>query len=92
MASNAGDGAKYRASLEANMDAYDRLPKALREALQNSDHNWSAAQVRRETCKRKANRKPQLATTAAAVAFIRQQDNAKHRIDAMAGLVCLQRD
>jgi hypothetical protein len=27
-----------------NMEAYDLLPKALRKALQESVHNWSAAQ------------------------------------------------
>jgi hypothetical protein len=85
------NGQCYNASLETNMDAYDRLPRALRQVLQDSDHNWSAKQLRLESCRPKAKRKPQVATTAAAVAFIRQQDNARHMADAAAGLVCLQR-
>lgn len=35
--------AKY--SREQNMKAFDRLPKKVRQALANSDHNWSAAGI-----------------------------------------------
>jgi hypothetical protein len=67
-----------------NMDAFDRLPKAVREALRNADHNWSAAQVYHEHKRRKV---PAMRTAASIAAFIREQDAAKHHTDAERGLV-----
>ena len=66
------------------MEAFDRLPKAVREVLRNSDHNWSAAQLYREY---KRGKRPEVKTAAACVAFIKSQDAKKHREDAEKGLV-----
>jgi hypothetical protein len=69
-----------------NMDAFDRLPKAVREALRNSDHNWSAAQCLSELRKPKARRR--IADAQALVAFVTEQDRKAHERGAAAGLVC----
>jgi hypothetical protein len=94
MASNLAQGDRgYRITgTLSNMDAYDRLPRELRQALQDSDQNWSAKQCYVELRRPKAKRRAQFATLDTAVSFIRQQDNAKHAADAAAGLVCLQRE
>jgi hypothetical protein len=61
-----------------NMSAFDKLPRALREALANADHNWSAAQLYRERRKPKAKRHAQLATNESTLAFLIEQDARKH--------------
>lgn len=71
------------------MEAFDRLPKALRQALAHSEHNWSANQCLIELRKPKAKRRAEFASTEKAVAFISAQDARKHVRDAEAGLVCL---
>lgn len=68
-----------------NMGAFDKLPKAVRVALANADHNWSGAQVLKEMRKRKNKRVPNAAGFAD---FIREHDANKHKRDADAGLVC----
>jgi hypothetical protein len=35
-------------TLKQNMEAFDKLPKSLREALRESAFNWSAASIRRQ--------------------------------------------
>src|SRR5262245_32380841 len=80
---------KHNTMLHKNMDAFDQLPKALREALANSDHNWSASQALSALRKPKAKRigRPyENAQTLAA--YITTKDKAKHDADAAAGLVC----
>jgi hypothetical protein len=52
------------------MEAYDRLPKAIRQALANADHNWSAGDM--YTARRRKLK--QVATIADAVAFISAAD------------------
>lgn len=75
-----------------NMGAFDKLPKALRQALANSDHNWSAHMVRE--CRRKKRvvthngYRFSFETTADAVQALRYQDEMKHRKDAADGWVC----
>lgn len=69
-----------------DMDSYDRLPKAVRQALANSDHNWSGSQVYYERHRRV--RKPQMRNAKAIVEFIKLADIKKHNQDAEAGLVC----
>jgi hypothetical protein len=78
----------YGATLKMNMDAFDKLPAIVRAALAMSDTNWSAAQLRKELRRAKADRKPQVQDAKTAAAFIRQQDAAKHRSDADLGIVC----
>jgi Family of unknown function (DUF6525) len=69
-----------------SMKAFDGLPKAIRQALANADHNWSGQQIARV---RRAKRfQDKVGTVAQTVATIREQDIAKHRKDAEAGLVC----
>jgi hypothetical protein len=62
-----------------NMEAFDRLPKALREALRNADHNWAGAQCLGLVRKHK---------TAGVIAILKTQDKAKHERDAAQGLIC----
>jgi hypothetical protein len=62
------------------------LPKAVRQALANADHNWSGEQLYKE--RRAKKHQDRIGTIAKAVAFIRGTDVNKHREDAAAGLVC----
>jgi hypothetical protein len=55
-----------------NMDAFDRLPKALREALANSDHNWSAYQAY-SVLQRPKHKRPAQAQDAKALAQFHQE-------------------
>ncbi len=71
-----------------NMGAFDKLPKALRQALASADHNWSAGQLFTEYRKPRAKRRPMLRDAATAAAFIKQQDAEKHARDAERGMVC----
>jgi hypothetical protein len=52
--------------------------------MRNADHNWSAAQLYHEY---KRGKRPQARTAKAMVAFLQQQDAAKHSADAERGLV-----
>ena len=56
------------------MFAFDRLPKALRVALANADHNWSGQQLL--NARRKKH--PQVKTIAQAIAFIKAADAKMH--------------
>jgi hypothetical protein len=56
------------------MSEYDKLPRGMRVALMNADHNWSGEQLYRAYRKRNAK----VRTTALAVAFIRDADAKKH--------------
>jgi hypothetical protein len=60
------------------MLVFDKLPKGMREALANADHNWSGEQLYRHYRKRN----PLVRTTALAVAFLAQQDAKRHNADA----------
>lgn len=85
---NASDDSMYNGrglAKRDNMEAFDLLPKAVRQALANSDHNWSAAQLYFEHKRRK---RPECRTAAACVAFLTDQDKRKHEADADRGLVC----
>lgn len=68
------------------MDIFDKLPKALRVALANSDHNWSGEQLYR--ARRKKLYQDKIGTIPQAIAFIREQDIKKHRADAEEGIIC----
>ena len=70
------------------MCVFDLLPAAVRAALRDADHNWSARQVRQEMRRTKAKRKACMRDAAAVVAFIADQDKRKHDTDAQAGRVC----
>jgi Family of unknown function (DUF6525) len=72
MSSNT-DGTTYRAGLASNMSAFDQLPKLLRQALAQSDHNWSARQILRWLRGKKA-------TTAVIIAKIKKEDADKNRL------------
>jgi hypothetical protein len=71
----------------SSMDEFDKLPKALRAALANADHNWSGEQLQRVRRKRSHPHHHKVATIALAIAFIRSQDRDKHASDANAGLI-----
>lgn len=76
-----------------DMELFDKLPKALRVALADSDHNWSAGhvtQLRRAKTRRilPCGTKVSFATTAEAVTAIKASDISQHTRDADAGLVC----
>jgi hypothetical protein len=77
----------YWADVYSNMAAFDRLPKAVRQALANSDHNWSARQALVELKRPRKRRKAQCMNATALAEFIRQSDKAKHERDAAAGIV-----
>lgn len=62
----------------SSMDAFDKLPKALRHALYYSDHNWSGEQLYREF----KRRNPKVRTVALALDFLKREDARKHREDA----------
>jgi hypothetical protein len=56
MSHNFTNGRTFHTSRDAMAD-YDRLPKALREALANANHNWSASQIYLATKTRAKGRK-----------------------------------
>lgn len=68
----------YGGTVSGKMSEYDKLPKAARVALQFADHNWSGEQL----LKAYRRKHPQVRTAALCVAFIKQQDAAKHQADA----------
>jgi hypothetical protein len=70
------------------MSDYDKLPRAVRAALADADHNWSGTQALREMRKPKAKRRAQCMNAAAMVATIREADAKQHRQDAERGIVC----
>jgi hypothetical protein len=70
-----------------NMEAFDKLPRVLRQALANSDHNWSAAQALAELRKPKAKRRAQCASASIFAAEITAMDARKHARDAQEGIV-----
>lgn len=53
MTNNRADIPSAKYTLKENMEAFDRLPKYLREALANSANNWSAASFQRSIKKAK---------------------------------------
>jgi hypothetical protein len=56
------------------MAVYDKLPKGMRQALQDADHNWSGEQLYRAY---KAKH-PKVKTVVLAVAFLKEEDRKKH--------------
>lgn len=49
MSNNQANGLRpARYDLAQNMEAFDKLPKAVRQALRESHYNWSAAGIRRD--------------------------------------------
>jgi hypothetical protein len=75
-----------------NMEAFDKLPEALRQALASSDHNWSARQVKRlrsaKTVKQAFGHMFDFSSARGAIEAILTRDVLKHRRDASDGLVC----
>jgi hypothetical protein len=65
------------------MDDFDKLPKALRAALANADHNWSGEQLYRA----RKRKHPKVRTIPMALAFLKEQDARKHNADAAEGLI-----
>ncbi len=66
------------------MTIFDKLPKNVRQALANADHNWSGEQLYRAY----RRKHPQARTAKACIEFIRFADQIKHIEDAALGLVC----
>lgn len=92
MASNVdGTNRGYDADNASNMAAYDQLPKAVRRALANSDHNWSARQCLRALRGKGRDARGAKAkganTAKGLAAFIQQNDASKHARDAAEGIV-----
>jgi hypothetical protein len=58
----------------SSMDAFDKLPKAVRLAMHAADHNWSGEQLYRAYRKRNAKAR----NTAAMLATIRLADAELH--------------
>lgn len=81
MQTNASGGNPYPYGGD-NMKAFDRLPKGAREALRNSDHNWSAGQVAQAYRKH-----PKCKTVAAIVTTIKENDKKLHDALAAEGLI-----
>jgi hypothetical protein len=65
------------ATISGRMSDYDKLPKAARLALQQSDHNWSGEQLYRQYKRKHA----QVRTAALCALFIVASDAKKHRED-----------
>jgi hypothetical protein len=80
-----GNNGEHDRLQPGRMSQFDKLPKALRVALANADHNWSGEQLLKA---RRSKRYEQVRTIPDAIAFIKQQDARKHREDAERGLVC----
>lgn len=79
-----GNNGTNRRTSPANMDMFDKLPKAAREALRYADHNWNGEQLYRAW----KGRRHGLRTAADCVLAIRAQDVKTHLADATSGLVC----
>lgn len=84
---NNNTGRAFNATARENMAAYDKLSRALRDALKYADHNYSAAQAYRALRKRKANRHPAAANTAALMAHMSEQDAKHHAAGVASGYV-----
>lgn len=67
---------------------FDKLPKALRQALASADRNWSGEQLNRVRRSKRHAHHYKVATIPLAVAFIASQDKTRHDADAAAGLIC----
>jgi hypothetical protein len=67
-------GAKY--TLQQNMRAFDMLPKELRQALANSDYNWSAAQALYQGLRGRKRKY----TAAELIEIIERNDKAARRV------------
>jgi hypothetical protein len=78
-------GKLHQSSLHSNMNAFDQLPRAMREALANADHNWSARHCLTELRKPFYRRRSEFRNAQAGVEFIKMQDKAKHMHDAANG-------
>jgi hypothetical protein len=66
-----------------SMEAFDRLPKALRSALANADHNWSGEQLLRA----RRRKHPSVRTISDTLAFLKAQDKRMHEELAAQGLI-----
>jgi hypothetical protein len=73
--------------VDGAMSEFDKLPKALRVALANADHNWSGEQLHRVRRKRSHPHNYKVRTIPLALAFLKEQDARKHNADADAGLI-----
>ena len=72
----------------SRMADFDKLPRAVRAALREADHNWSGTQILRALRKRKANRPEKARDAKTLLQTIRDQDRFVHNRDAAAGIVC----
>lgn len=69
------------------MHAFDKLPKSLRVALANADHNWSGEQLYHARKNKAHPGNAKVRTIALSLAFLKQQDARKHNADAANGLI-----
>jgi Family of unknown function (DUF6525) len=60
-----------------SMEDFDKLPKALRAALRDADHNWSGEQLYHAH----KRRHPKVRTVKLALDYLKQQDARKHASD-----------
>ena len=74
----------HGATTSGRMSEFDKLPKALRQALANADHNYSGEQIHRERRKRGAK----ALSIAKVIELIAANDKRQHDKDAELGLVC----
>ena len=65
------------------MSEFDKLPKALRVALANADHNYSGEQIHRERRKQGAK----ALSIARVIELITMNDKRQHDKDAALGIV-----
>jgi hypothetical protein len=77
----------------SNMEAFDKLPRVVREVLANADHNWSSAKVYDVYKARRvvnySDASFALGKGAAWGAFIKYHDSKKHNEDAQTnGHIC----
>ena len=84
----ANNGSDVGPLVIGRMSDFDKLPKVVREALRNSDHNWSGTSCLEVLRKRKVNRPPGANSPKALAEFIRNQDRIVHKRDAKRGIVC----
>lgn len=69
------------------MFEFDKLPKALRVALANADHNWNGEQLQAVRRKRSHPHHHKVNTIPKALAFLQESDKRKHDQDATEGLI-----
>lgn len=74
-------------AMPGSMHEFDKLPKALRVALANADHNWNGEQLQAVRRKRSHPHHLKVNTIAKAMAFLQASDKAKHDADAAAGMI-----